>query len=247
MKYFKYIPALAVVLLAACGESIDTSKKLESSQDSFSYIYGYSVAQRMKQEGIDDLEYGAFIRGVRDGLKGDSSLAIKEDKMGKIYQSYILSNQEKKTKKLQKESQDFMAKVAKEKDAKSLSTKAVMKTTTKGVGPVPQAWDSVECYIKWTTNSGSSIIDSYKENKPFIGVISSLQLAPVEEAIQKSTAGSVFEVYFNNSDFPQLSRMFRSFNDAYGISIWKVELRKVKPGTKPAEGAAPEMAAPGSK
>ena len=49
MKYIKFIPAVAVVLLAACGENINTSKDLKTSEDSFSYIYGYGIAQRMSQ------------------------------------------------------------------------------------------------------------------------------------------------------------------------------------------------------
>lgn len=232
MRIKHFFPAVAVVLLAACGENINTSKDLKTSEDSFSYIYGYGIAQRMSQEGIDELDYGAFIRGIRDGLSGkDSTMAIKEDKMGKIYQGYIMSNQEKKTKKLQKETQEYLAKIAKEPGVQSLPSKGYMKMITKGNGPVPQAWDSVECYVKWSTGSGNVIIDSYKDKKPFIGIISGLQLTPVEQAMQKAPAGSVFEVTFSNNDYPQLSRMFRNFNDAYGVSVWKVELRKVTRGT----------------
>jgi len=240
MRIKHFFPAVAVVLLAACGENINTSKELKTSEDSFSYIYGYGIAQRMSQEGIDDLDYGAFIRGIRDGLSGkDSIMAIKEEKMGKIYQGYIMSNQEKKTKKLQKETQDYLAKVGKEAGVQSLPSKAYMKMITKGNGPVPQAWDSIECYVRWTTGSGNVIIDSYKDKKPYIGISSGLQLTPVEQAIQKAPAGSVFEVTFSNNDYPQLSRMFRNFNDAYGVSIWKVELRKVTPGTP--EASKPEL------
>ena len=64
MRIKHFFPAVAVVLLAACGENINTSKELKTSEDSFSYIYGYGIAQRMSQEGIDDLDYGAFIRGI---------------------------------------------------------------------------------------------------------------------------------------------------------------------------------------
>ncbi len=61
----------------------------------------------------------------------------------------------------------------------------------------------------------------------------------MEQAILKAPAGSVFEVTFSNNDYPQLSRMFRNFDDAYGVSIWKVELRSVSPGTP--ESIKPEM------
>lgn len=248
MKYIKFIPAVAVVLLAACGENINTSKELKTSEDSFSYIYGYGIAQRMSQEGIENLDYGAFIRGIRDGLTGkDSLMAIKEDKMSKIYQGYIMASQEKKTKKLQKETQDYMAKLSKEAGVQSLPSKAYMKMIIKGNGPVPQAWDSVECYVKWTTGSGNVIIDSNKDKKPYLGITSGLQLAPVEQAIMKAPAGSVFEVTFSNNDFPQLARMFRNFDDAYGVSIWKVELRKVTAGTPAADTTAPEGMPPAMK
>lgn len=94
-KQIIYLPVMALGLLAGCGESIDTSKELKTSEDSFSYIYGYETAQRMKQQGIDGIDFGSFLRGVKDGMAKDSGLAIKQDAMGKVYQGYVQGVQDK--------------------------------------------------------------------------------------------------------------------------------------------------------
>jgi len=57
IKQLLIIPVLALGLLAGCGEKIDTSKNLKTSEDSFSYVYGYETAKRMKQQGIDALDW----------------------------------------------------------------------------------------------------------------------------------------------------------------------------------------------
>lgn len=73
-KQIIYLPVMALGLLAGCGETIDTSKELKTSEDSFSYVYGYETAQRMKQQGIDGIDFGSFLRGVKDGMAKDLSL-----------------------------------------------------------------------------------------------------------------------------------------------------------------------------
>ena len=75
-KQIIYLPVLALGLLAGCGESIDTSKELKTSEDSFSYVYGYETAQRMKQQGIDGIDFGSFLRGVKDGLAKDLGVSM---------------------------------------------------------------------------------------------------------------------------------------------------------------------------
>jgi len=232
-KQFKYIPVVALGLLAGCGEKIDTSKDLKTSEDSFSYVYGYETAQRMKQQGVDALDYGSFLRGMKEGLSKDSGLAIKQDAMGKVYQGYVQGVQDKKIKVLQKETNDFMAKMSKEAGVSPLASKGYYKQLKKGNGAVPGVYDTITCYFIIKNGKGKVFQDNRKDKKPFVGNIASLNLAPLEESFQKTASGGSFEMYVSNVEFPSLARMSGTFEDMYGITVIEVDLMNVVPGKAP--------------
>lgn len=232
-KQIIYLPVMALGLLAGCGESIDTSKELKTSEDSFSYVYGYETAQRMKQQGIDGIDFGSFLRGVKDGMAKDSGLAIKQDAMGKVYQGYVQAVQDKKIKVLQKETNDYMAKLSKEAGVSPLASKGYYKQLKKGTGAIPGIYDTVTCYFIIKNGKGKVFQDNRKDKKPFIGNIASLNLAPLEESFQKTAAGGSFEMIVSNVEFPSLARMAGSFDDMYGVTVIEVELMNVVPGQKP--------------
>ncbi|MEY4316072.1 MAG: hypothetical protein RI977_1449 [Bacteroidota bacterium] len=211
-KQIIYLPVMALGLLAGCGESIDTSKELKTSEDSFSYVYGYETAQRMKQQGID---------------------GIKQDAMGKVYQGYVQAVQDKKIKVLQKETNDYMAKLSKEAGVSPLASKGYYKQLKKGTGAIPGIYDTVTCYFIIKNGKGKVFQDNRKDKKPFIGNIASLNLAPLEESFQKTAAGGSFEMIVSNVEFPSLARMAGSFEDMYGVTVIEVELMNVVPGQKP--------------
>ncbi|MBM3438452.1 MAG: hypothetical protein FJX91_04880 [Bacteroidetes bacterium] len=240
-KQIIYLPVLALGLLAGCGESIDTSKELKTSEDSFSYVYGYETAQRMKQQGIDGIDFGSFLRGVKDGMAKDSGLAIKQENMGKVYQGYVQGVQDKKIKVLQKETNDLMAKVSKEAGVTPLASKGYYKELKKGTGAIPGIYDTVTCYFIIKNGKGKVFQDNRKDNKPFVNNITSLNLAPLEEAFQKTAAGGLFEVYLSNVEFPSLARMAGSFDDMYGVTVIEVDLKSVVPGQKPSANTQPPL------
>lgn len=232
-KQLKYIPVVALGLLAGCGEKIDTSKTLKTSEDSFSYVYGYETAQRMKQQGVDALDYGSFVRGMQEGLSKDSGLAIKQDAMGKVYQAYVQGVQDKKIKVLQKETNDYMAKLSKESGVTPLASKGYYKQLKKGNGAVPGIYDTITCYFIIKNAKGKVFQDNRKDKKPFVGNIASLNLAPLEESFQKTSSGGSFEMVVSNVEFPSLARMSGAFEDMYGITVIEVDLLNVVAGQKP--------------
>ncbi|NBX63854.1 MAG: hypothetical protein EBT66_02695 [Bacteroidetes bacterium] len=80
---------------------------------------------------------------------------------------------------------------------------------------------------------GKVFKDDRKEKKPFVGNLTMLNLAPLEESFQKTASGGSFEMYVSNVEFPSLARMAGSFDDMYGVTVIEVELLNVVPGQKP--------------
>ncbi len=226
-----YMSALALGILAGCGE-IDTNKSLKTSEDSFSYVSGYETSQRMKQNGIDAIEFGSFIKGLKDGFTKDSGFDINQETMGKVYQGYVEGVQSKKIKILQKETNDFLAKLSKNPGVSPLASKGFYKEVKKGSGSVPTAYDTITCFFVIKNSKGKVFQNNRKENKPFVGNIASLNLAPLEESFQKTASGGTFEVYISNTEFPSLAKMAGTFDDMYGITVLEVDLINVKPGKK---------------
>ena len=50
------LPLLAVLVLGSCGKSVNTSKTLKTSLDSFSYMLGLRTAFSYKGEGLKEID-----------------------------------------------------------------------------------------------------------------------------------------------------------------------------------------------
>ena len=93
MKLFKsiFVVALSVAVLASCGGQ--TSKKYEgisqSQLDSASYAIGVSLGQMIKGSGIDAVNYGKILSGLKDVVSG-SEVKISDEEIGQVINAYIV-------------------------------------------------------------------------------------------------------------------------------------------------------------
>lgn len=242
MKKYTYIIAAVVIGIAAsCGRtSVNPKKDPKTSLDSFSYIVGFNIGKGMKSQGLESIDYSTMIRGIQDGLKKDSGYVIKEDAMMVIQKSYMAKAQEKKIKDFQEENKKWMDANAKKTGVTSLPSKGQYKLIKAGNGPTPQMFDTIEYAIAVTNNKGKMVYDGRGPGQSMKRTVAEMGLAPLEEAFQKSTQGSTFEVYLQNDIYPAISSNAQGFEEKYGISIFTVDFIRVIPGKEVKEPKAPE-------
>jgi len=69
-----------------------------------------------------------------------------------------------------------------------------------------------------------------KSEEPFKGALSSLRLAPLEEAFQKTQVGGKFSLYLSNELHPRLVDPNSDFKNRYGITVFEVSFLGLIPG-----------------
>jgi FKBP-type peptidyl-prolyl cis-trans isomerase FklB len=232
--------AALVVLAASCGRRVDTKSAPKTSMDSFSYIVGNQVGNYMKMQGVDKLNYGTLIKGIEDALTKDSGFAIKPEDMERVQSSYVMKEQEKKIKLLQDESKKWMADNAKNKGVSYLPSKGQFKMLKQGSGPTPGVYDTIEYSMVVKDIKGKVKGDTRKQGMNPKDVVNKVPIAPVQEAFQKVTEGSTFEVYIQNDVYMRVGSQ-GSLEDRFGITIFTIELLKVTPGKAPAPGSEPKQ------
>jgi FKBP-type peptidyl-prolyl cis-trans isomerase FklB len=233
MKKYNYLALAALVLIAAsCGRTVNPNKAPKTSLDSFSYSVGFQIGKSMRDQGIEQLDYSSFVKGLEEATKKDSGYTIKPEDMNNIQRTFVMKEREKKIKLFQEETKKWMAENAKKTGISYLPSKGQFKLVKAGKGATPGYYDTVTYNLVVKNSKGKELYDSKKRPNGPRMAISSLGLAPIEEAFQKVTEGAIFEVYVQNDAYPQMNQE-QPLEDLYGVSIYTVELLTVIPGKAP--------------
>ncbi len=223
---------VATSLLFSCDSTEIVGKNPQSSMDSFSYSIGINIGQRIKEQGLDQVSYESFVKGVQDGMNMDSGYAMTDDQMGDVYGSYIAKVQKELSAKLQAETKEKLQTLSKEDGVSILPSKAYFRSIQQGKGLSPQLYDTVVCRFSISTLDGDELMSNFDAEMPFRNTLSVINMQPMQEGFMKSKVGAEFEVIVPNEKYPTNSR---KFEDKYGISVYKVKLLDVVPGTPPAD------------
>ncbi len=230
MKNTLLTGVLIALAFGSCGESEPTGSLPKTTEDSFSYAVGVNIGQNLKIKGLDKISISGFVKGLRDGMALDSGYALTEDQMARIQPDYVASVQAEKMKGIQAETKKKLDEIAKKKGVTALPSNAYYEVIEAGAGAVPQTYDTIVCRFLMKDASGKVLIDNMSSALPFTGELSSLRLAPLEEAFQKTQAGGKFNLYISNELHPRLVDPQGDFKNRYGISIFEVTLLSVKAG-----------------
>lgn len=236
MNYMhKILGAAAVVALfsmCSCDSNEIVGKNPQSSMDSFSYSIGINIGQRIKEQGLKQVSYESFVKGVQDGMRLDSGYAMTDDQMGQVYSSYIAKVQKDLSKKLQEQTKEKLQAVSKEENVSVLPSKAYYRLLKEGNGTSPRLFDTIVCRFAIRTMDGEELMSNFDAEMPFRNTLSVINMQPMQEGFMKSKVGGEFEVIVPNEKYPTNSR---KFEDKYGVSVYKVQLLDVVPGTEPDE------------
>jgi FKBP-type peptidyl-prolyl cis-trans isomerase len=230
MKHYILSVAIIALALGSCGESEPTGKLPKTTEDSFSYSIGVNIGQNLKLKGLDKISISGFVKGLRDGMSLDSGYAMNEEQMSKIQPDFIAKVQAEKMKGIQAETKLKLTEISKKKGISLLPSNAYYESTAAGNGATPQATDTIVCRFVMKDANGKVLIDNMKSEEPFKGALSSLRLAPLEEAFQKTQVGGKFSLYLSNELHPRLVDPNSDFKNRYGITVFEVSFLGLIPG-----------------
>lgn len=158
-----------------------------------SYSLGVSVAYNLKEQGfkLDSVE--DFSKALKDVIEG-SELAIPQEKVGEIVNSYFKELQDKKSAEQQGEGDKFLAENAKKDGVITLESGLQYQVMTEGKGEKPTSEDKVTTHYHGTLLNGTVFDSSVQRGKPASFPVSGV-IKGWTEALQLMAVGSKWKLF----------------------------------------------------
>lgn len=193
---------------ATIKKKVTKPMKLETEMQKVSYIIGTNLGNQFKQGGLDNLQYDAFVQGIKDVMES-KDLAFAPQEMQKIMKAFGEMMQKKQAAKQKemmaeqakvapvnaKEGKEFLAANAKKPGVVVLKSGLQYKVIKPGTGATPKASDTVSALYKGMLIDGTVFDSTGLRNDepsefPVLGVIPGWT-----EALQLMKIGDKWELY----------------------------------------------------
>lgn len=159
MKLFSCVMAVAVAMSAGMAYGA----KPKSEDDKTLYTLGLFLAKNLQQFELSKKERALVIQGLQDSLEG-KKLAVSVEEYGPKVRVWHGERMKTIANKVKEAGKKHIAKVKKEKDAKSLPSGVVYQMLKEGKGDSPKATDKVKVHYHGTLIDGT-VFDSSVERK----------------------------------------------------------------------------------
>src|SRR6056297_1023680 len=134
---------------AACSQSgggLTGKSKIKSQQDSASYALGANVANSLNsRSGVEELNYSAFINGMKDVFEGEE-LKIEKGSQNQIIQKYLSSLREKRNQENLEKGEAFLKDNKKKASVETTESGLQYKVIEEGDGQSPGKYDTVKVH-----------------------------------------------------------------------------------------------------
>jgi len=178
--------------LSVVNPTINTSKSLP---DSFSYALGHSVANSLKQQGIDEINYAGMQKAMEDVFK-KRPFSLTDEQANSVIQKTLQANAIKKTTDEKIKAITFLT--ANKSRAGVITTESGLQyeILKKGdaASAMPKATDTVVANYVGTLLDGKEFDNSYKRGQPLTIPVGGV-IKGWTEVLQLMHIGDKFKVY----------------------------------------------------
>jgi len=158
---------------------------LNNDLQKFSYAIGISVAQNLKQQGIESIEASALSKAFTDTFSGD--VQLKPQEAQQVIQQFISKASESKNKVNIEQGKAFLAENSQKDGVITLPSGLQYQVLVEGNGAKPKATDTVKTHYHGTLLNGEVFDSSVQRGQPATfpvngviqGWVEALQLMPV--------------------------------------------------------------------
>ena len=148
----------AAIIFSSCGQTTTKNVKLASDSDTLSYALGADIGSSIKNLNIEELNYDAFLNGLKDRLE-EKDLKMDEEKIRPFIQNYITKVREEKAQKNLEEGRAFLEKNKEKEGVITTESGLQYEIIKEGTGKSPNATDVVRCHYEGTLIDGT-VFDS---------------------------------------------------------------------------------------
>lgn len=171
----------------------NTTMNIENELDKVSYSLGVNIATNIKGQGLDEVNYEAFSKGVED-IYENNSTQISPAEAQQILQAYFQKQQEKQFASAKEEGEAFLAANAKREGVTVLPSGLQYEVITMGTGEKPTASSTVKTHYHGTLINGDVFDSSVERGQPISFPVNGV-IAGWTEALQLMPVGSKWKLY----------------------------------------------------
>jgi FKBP-type peptidyl-prolyl cis-trans isomerase FkpA/FKBP-type peptidyl-prolyl cis-trans isomerase FklB len=161
----RFVPGCAFVLsLLLAAPAVAADPVLDTDDKKTVYAIGVTIAQNLQGFNLTPEEVELVLFGFKDGFKGAPKVDLAEfgAKVKQFAQTRALAAADVE----KKESQGFLDKMAKEKDAKRSDSGMIFIPLKAGSGDSPKATDTVKVHYEGKLRDGSTFDSSVQRGAP---------------------------------------------------------------------------------
>ncbi|WP_250655702.1 FKBP-type peptidyl-prolyl cis-trans isomerase [Alkalimarinus coralli] len=195
----KMLLAAALLSASSLTYAADPVKSLESDEQKVSYSFGLIFGKRMTND-LPSLDLDVFIRGVKDGFKGDPAL-LSDAQIEEVLKNFQNSQRQEQLQQFEKVAEDNKATgsafLAQNKDKEGVVTLASglqYKVIKEGTGNKPKADSTVKVHYTGSLINGTVFDSSIERGEPVSFPVNGV-IPGWTEALQLMNEGSKWNLY----------------------------------------------------
>lgn len=192
--------------------------------DKISYALGLSIANNFRASGVKELNFDAFLKGVKD-VYGESKPDISYEEAQGLLNEFFTKAQKEQEELAKKAGEEFLAINAKREGVHTLPSGLQYQVLKSGNGKKPKETDQVKCHYHGTLIDGTVFDSSVDRGQPAVFGVNQV-IAGWVEALQLMTEGSKWRLFIP-SDLAYGSRGAGQLIQPHTTLIFDVELIEI--------------------
>jgi len=199
ISVFMVIAAIGMIV-ASCGNGINTNAKLSTEVDSVYYaigaMWGSSMKGQLQTLPVDEGKenYNAFLAALATAFDNEDKLKIKPEEGQMIVQKYVEEAQTRMLETSKAESETFLASNRSKAGVITTESGLQYKVITEGTGPKPTLENTIIAHYTLTLLDGTMQESTVERGEPLEIVVSNL-IEGWKEVLQLMPVGSKYQVW----------------------------------------------------
>ena len=188
MKVFGLIIALFLTL-----SSLSLAQNLAEKMEKQSYSAGVIIGNELKNQGINEMDFDAFVSGMKDKMAGQAQQITDQEAQG-IFQAWMVDMRSQAGAQVREAGEKFLQENAQKEGVITLPSGLQYMVLREGDGPSPLPTDQVKTHYHGTLIDGTVFDSSVDRGEPISFPVSGV-IQAWQEILPMMKVGSKYKIF----------------------------------------------------